>query len=135
MRLILSVWIIMISMLLASCGRAPAPTTEIDLTLTDFQFSPNSFMVPAGQEITIKSKNSGAVTHNFTIMNVGKTAGSEFGDEDLPNIYWKLEIPPGGDSSTTFTAPDQPGVYEIICSIPGHIQAGMLGKMTVVENK
>ncbi len=135
MRLILSVWITVISILLASCGGASAPTTEIDLTVTDFQFSPNSFTVPAGKEITLNTSNSGAVLHNIIIMNLGKTAGSEFSDEDLPNIYWKLEMPPGNNSSTTFTAPKEPGDYEIVCSIPGHVQAGMKGNRRVVGSE
>ncbi len=135
MRFILSVWIIAISILLTSCGGTSAPTTEIDVTLTDFQFSPNSFVVPTGKEITLTSRNSGGVIHNFMIMNLGQTVGQEYGDEDLANVYWKLEIPPGGDSSTTFTAPEEPGDYEVVCSIPGHVQAGMIGKLTVVESE
>jgi uncharacterized cupredoxin-like copper-binding protein len=124
-----------ISILLASCGGTSAPTTEIDLIMTDFQYSPNSFTVPAGEKITIHLVNSGAVVHNFIIMNPGQTAGSEFGDEDLPNVYWKLEVSPGNDSSTTFTAPEEPGEYEVVCSIPGHVQAGMVGRLIVVESK
>jgi uncharacterized cupredoxin-like copper-binding protein len=135
MRLILSVWITAISIVLASCGGTPAPTTEIDLTVTDFQFSPNSFRVPAGKEITLNTSNSGAALHNLIIMSLGKKAGAEFGEEDLPNIYWKLEMPPGDNSSTTFTAPKEPGDYEIVCSIPGHIQAGMHGNMRVVGSE
>jgi uncharacterized cupredoxin-like copper-binding protein len=135
MRLILSVWIAAISIVLASCGGASAPTTKIDLTVTDFQFSANSFTVPAGKEITLNTSNSGAVLHNIIIMNLGKTAGSGFGDEDLPNVYWKLEMPPGDNSSITFTAPKEPGDYEIVCSIPGHIQAGMKGNMRVVRSE
>jgi uncharacterized cupredoxin-like copper-binding protein len=135
MRSSLSMWIIAINILLASCGVSPAPTTEINVTLTNFQFSPSSFTVPAGKEITLNANNSGAVIHNFMIMNPGKTAGPEFGDEDLPNVYWKLELPPGRDSSTTFTAPEEPGDYEIVCSVPGHIQAGMLGKLTALASE
>jgi uncharacterized cupredoxin-like copper-binding protein len=135
MRLILSFWITVISILLASCGGASAPTTELNLTVTDFQFSPSSFTVPAGKEITLNISNSGAVLHNFIIMNLDTAAGTEFGDEDLPNVYWTLEIPPGDASSTTFTAPKEPGDYEIVCSIPGHIQAGMNGNMRVVGSE
>jgi uncharacterized cupredoxin-like copper-binding protein len=135
MRSFLPMWIIMTSMLLASCNARSAPASEIDVTLTNFQFSPGSFTVPAGKEIALNIKNSGEVIHNFVIMNPGKTAGPEFGDEDLSDVYWKLELPPGGDSSTIFTAPEKPGDYEIVCSIPGHIQAGMVGKLTVVKTE
>ena len=135
MRFILSVWITAASILLASCGGTSAPKTEIVVSLTDFQFSPNAFTVPTGKEITLHTSNSGAVLHNFMIMNLGRTAGPEFDQEDLPYVYWRLDIPPGGDSSTTFAAPDEPGDYEVVCSIPGHILAGMVGKLTVVESE
>ncbi|HEX5839693.1 MAG TPA: cupredoxin domain-containing protein [Anaerolineales bacterium] len=129
----MTVWVVAISLALASCGRSSAPTTTIEVTMTDFQFSPSAFTVPAGEQITLKSTNSGAVIHNFIIMNLGYNVGNEFDEEDLENVYWKLEIAPGGGTETNFTAPAEPGEYEIVCSTPGHVQAGMLGTLNVVE--
>jgi azurin len=38
----------------------------------------------------------------------------------------------GGESDTvTFTAPEEPGDYEYICTFPGHFAAGMKGTLTV----
>lgn len=128
--------LIVISLVLASCGsRASGPTTTIDVTMTDFQFEPAAFSVPAGQEITLNASNSGGVVHSFVIMKQGQSAGTEFNDEDQPNVYWSVEIQPGGSTSTTFTAPDQPGDYEVVCHVPGHLQAGMVGKLTVVADQ
>jgi uncharacterized cupredoxin-like copper-binding protein len=100
--------------------------------MTDFQFQPNQFTVPAGQEITFKATNNGAVVHNFVIMKKGTTAGDTFDDADIPNVYWQVELQPGASSSTTFTAPSEPGDYEVVCKTPGHIAAGMTAKLTVV---
>ncbi len=133
MRMKMTGWVVSISLALASCGGSSAPTTTIDVTMTDFQFSPSAFTVPAGEQITLKSTNSGAVIHNFIIMNLGYNVGNEFDEEDLENVYWKLEIAPGGGTETNFTAPEEPGEYEIVCSTPGHVQAGMLGTLNVVE--
>lgn len=135
MKMILYAWIWVVSLALASCGGAAAPTTTIDVTMTDFQFSPSSFTVPAGQEITVRSTNTGAVIHNFIIMHLGQSAGTEFDDDDIPNIYWETEIAPGGSVETSFTAPQEPGEYEVVCSTPGHVQAGMVGKLTVVADE
>ncbi|MDL1944781.1 hypothetical protein FBQ99_20840, partial [Chloroflexi bacterium CFX2] len=33
----------------------------------------------------------------------------------------------------SFTAPDQPGTYQIVCGMPGHLQAGMVGTLEVVK--
>ena len=74
-------------LVLTACGGAAAPSTAINVTMTDFQFSPNDFTVPAGQEITLNAANNGSVIHNFVIMKLGQSAGTSFGDEDLPNVY------------------------------------------------
>jgi uncharacterized cupredoxin-like copper-binding protein len=102
--------------------------------MTDFQFSPSQFKVPVGQEINLKSANTGAVVHNFVIMKLGQTAGTEFTEEDIPNVYWEVEIAPGGSVDTMFVAPSEPGEYEVVCRTPGHVQAGMVAKLIVVEN-
>jgi uncharacterized cupredoxin-like copper-binding protein len=120
------------ALVVAGCAGAGGPTTTIDVTFIDFQFNPNSFIVPAGQEITLNATNNGAVVHNFVIMKFGTTAGEEFGDEDIPNIYWEVEVDPGGSKSVTFTAPAEPGEYQVVCRTAGHVIAGMVGSLTVV---
>jgi uncharacterized cupredoxin-like copper-binding protein len=100
--------------------------------MTDFQFQPSRFTVPAGQEITFTSSNNGAVVHNFVIMKLGTTAGDMFDNEDVPNVYWEVELQPGGSTNTTFTAPSEPGEYEVVCRTAGHIISGMTAKLKVV---
>ena len=117
---------------LTSCGAAGGVTTSIDVRMTDFQFQPNQFTVPAGQEITFTSSNNGAVVHNFVIMKLGTSTGDFFDEEDIPNIYWETELLPGADTNTSFTAPTEPGEYEVVCRTEGHIASGMTGKLTVV---
>ena len=124
--------VVILALLLSSCGEA-GPTTTINVTLTDFQFTPNQFTVPAGQEITINVTNTGAVVHNFIIMKLGTTAGATYEEDDDANIYWgEKDIQPGGDLSVTFTAPTEPGEYEVVCRTEGHIASGMVGKLVVV---
>jgi uncharacterized cupredoxin-like copper-binding protein len=119
-------------MLLASCGGAGGVTTNIEVTMTDFQFQPNQFTVPAGEEISFSSSNNGAVLHNFVIMKLGTSAGPMFEDEDIPNVYWQVELVPGGSTETSFTAPTEPGEYEVVCKTEGHIASGMTGTLVVV---
>lgn len=136
MKKVLFAWIIVTGLILASCGGgASGPTTTIDITMIDFQFQPATFTVPAGQEISFKASNTGAVVHSYVIMNEGQSAGTEYTDEDRPNVYWEVEIQPGGSADTSFTAPAEPGEYEVICHIPGHLQAGMVGKLIVVADE
>lgn len=136
MKKLLVILSLAISLALTSCGGASkSASTKLDVTLTDFQFSPNQFTVPAGQQIALNLSNNGAVVHNFVIMKKGQSAGSEFTAEDEPNVYWQVELAPGGSTQTSFTAPSDPGDYEVVCKTPGHVQAGMTAKLTVVANK
>lgn len=125
---------IMLSLVLTSCGGG-GPSTTIDVTMTDFQFQPSQFTVPAGQEITFNSTNTGAVVHNFVLMKLGTTAGDIFDEEDTPNVYWEVEIQPGGSTNTSFTAPTDPGEYEVVCRTEGHIISGMSAKLIVVAGE
>jgi plastocyanin len=132
MKKVFVVLAVLLSLTLGACGGAGGPSTTIDVTMTDFQFQPSQFTIPAGQEITFNSSNNGAVVHNFVIMKLGTHAGDFFDEEDLPNVYWENELQPGSSTSTTFTAPSEPGEYEVICRTEGHIMSGMVAKLTVV---
>ena len=135
MKRTLIIMAVLLSLMLVSCGGA-GPSTTINVTLTDFQFAPNQFTVPAGQEITLNVVNTGAVVHNFVIMKLGTTAGDAFDDDDEANVYWEeVDIQPGGDINTTFTAPSEPGEYQVVCRTEGHIASGMVGKLIVVAGE
>lgn len=132
MKRVLFILSLLLIVALTSCG-AGGPTTTLNVTMTDFQFTPNQYTVPAGQEITLNVANTGAVVHNFVIMKLGTTAGPTYEEEDEVNVYWQeRDIQPGGDVSVTFPAPTEPGEYEVICRTEGHIASGMVGKLTVV---
>src|SRR5919106_4546386 len=100
---------VFLSLTLVSCGGGSGASTKINVTMTDFQFQPNQFTVPAGQEITFSSNNNGAVVHNFVIMKLGTSAGPFFDDEDVPNVFWQVEIQPGSSVNTSVTASTDPG--------------------------
>ena len=123
---------VFLSTLLVSCGAGGGVSNTINVTMTDFQFQPNQFTVPAGEEIAFDSDNNGAVVHNFVIMKLGTSAGDFFDDEDDPNVYWQVELPPGASTTTSFTAPSEPGTYEVVCRTEGHIVSGMSAMLTVV---
>ncbi len=123
--------ILLTSLALAACGGS-GPSTEINVSMTDFQFNPNTFRVPAGQEITVNASDNGAVVHDLVIMKFGTTVGDKYNEEDTPNIFWKIELQPGESTTSSFTAPTQPGEYQIVCGTKGHFEAGMIGKLIVV---
>ena len=131
MKRSLFIFLFVMMFVMSACGAGGASTT-IDVTFAEFTFTPSEFTVPAGQEITVNAKNNGAVIHEFVIMKLGETVGDDFGDEDEGNIYWEVEAEPGATVTATFTAPTEPGEYQIVCGTEGHFMAGMAGKLTVV---
>ena len=122
------------ALVLSACGGG-GPANKIDVAMSDFQFTPNTFTITAGEEITLNAQNTGAVEHEFVIMNFGMNAGDKFGDEDEGNIYWEVELEPGKSTTVTFTAPSEPGEYQVVCGTEGHLEAGMVATLTVVAGK
>ena len=136
MKKYLPLTVVALSLLLAltACGGSRTPLKVINVTITDFTFSPNSFTVYAGDQISFTAQNNGSNVHDFVIMKLGKDISGHFTDADRPNIYWgKENINPGTSVTDTFTAPAEPGQYQIVCAIAGHLEAGMVAKLTVVK--
>jgi uncharacterized cupredoxin-like copper-binding protein len=120
-----------LAILLSACSSSSQPSTKINVTMTDFEYSPRTFIVPAGQTITLHASNNGAVEHTFVIMKLGTAVVEKFTDADQANVYWQIKLGPGESVTETFTAPDVPGEYQVVCDTPGHFQAGMLAKLVV----
>ena len=124
--------LILLALALSAC-QSGGPSTKLNVEMTDFAFTPNHFTVPAGEEITVNIAHHGIVVHEFIIMKPGTNAGEHFDEDDIPNVYKLVEVPPGHSQSFTFTAPAEPGDYQVVCGIAGHIESGMIATLTVVE--
>lgn len=132
MKKILTLIAIILALLLTACGNS-GPSTKINFTMTDFAFTPNEFTVPAGQEITVHIIHDGTVEHDFIVMKYGTNAGEMFNEEDKANVFLEIDLQPEDSKTVVFTAPEQPGTYQIICGMVGHLQSGMVGKLTVID--
>jgi len=121
---------VMMALLLSGCAKKYS--TEMTVDVKEFVYTPTEFTIPAGEEVTLNITNSGSVEHEFVIMKYGKEVSVPFGDDDEDNIFWEVEVLPGGSESVTFTAPSDIGEYQVICGIPGHVEGGMIAKLFVV---
>lgn len=119
---------------LAACGSS-GPSTKLNFTMTDFAYSPNEYTVLVGEEITLNITHAGTMEHDFIVMKYGTDAGDMFDEADQPNVYWQMELQPGDSKTIVFTAPEQPGTYQVICGMPGHLQSGMVGKLIVIDQE
>jgi uncharacterized cupredoxin-like copper-binding protein len=96
-------------------------------------FTPTDYAIPAGQQITLELKNSGAIVHDFIILKKGVVIQGSFDqDKQKDDVYFQAKLDSNQADTFTFTAPAEAGDYQIICGIPGHFQAGMIAKLTVV---
>lgn len=132
MRTVRSILLGCLLYLLSACAAAAGPSTDLKVNMVDFAFEPNSFAVPAGQQITVELSNNGTAVHNFVIMKYGTEVVDHFTSQDEANVYWQAKLSPGTSDTFQFTAPDQPGEYQVVCSTEGHFEAGMLASLTVV---
>jgi plastocyanin len=109
------------------------PSTTLDVQMTDFAYSPTSFAIPAGKEITLNLKNNGKVPHEFVIIKRGEKVTLPFDDDDEAKVYWEQEAKAGETVSVKFTAPSEPGTYDVVCGQPSHMEAGMVSTLTVSQ--
>lgn len=130
-RLLVLLMMILVCVI-SACGKS-GPSTKLSFTMTDFAFAPTEFVVPAGKEITLHVTDDGTMEHDLIIMNYGTDAGDMFDEADQINVFWEIDLQPGNSETVVFTAPEQPGTYQIICGMPGHLQSGMIGNLIVTE--
>lgn len=93
-------------------GTAPK---VVKVTAKEFAFEPREVKIKAGQPVRLVLENRGVIEHDIVLEKLGvKTA----------------TIQPGKTAELTFT-PKAKGRYPIVCSVPGHKEAGMTGVLVV----
>jgi len=136
-------FILVCAILLAGCaGASGQPVTEIMVEATDFAYNPIAISVPAGEPVTLTLTNKGAVEHDFVVEKInitdvetsdnGPAAHHKMGDMSEYDLHFFAKA--GDTAVLNFTALE-PGTYEIFCSIEGHKEAGMIGKLIVAAQK
>jgi len=120
--------LLMLVTLLAGCG---PKKVSISADLADFTFTPAAWEIPAGAEVTITLVNKGTLEHEWVLMNKGYEVSIPFDADDEPQVFWEGEVEPGETATFTFTAPTDPGDYQVVCGTPAHAEAGMFGKVTI----
>ena len=100
----------------AAAEKSTAAPREVTVTATEMAFSPTTIELTAGQPVKLTFKNNGLVEHSWQSQIDGEAI--------------LLTAPSHQSASKTFT-PRAPGTYKVICTVPGHEQAGMVATVTV----
>lgn len=134
--LLKKVFPVFLAVLMSACA-AGQPTAKITVNLSEFAFEPGTLTVTAGQPVELTLVNEGAVEHDFVVEVISvediSTEGSMSGhDMSAEHSEFDLHTATGpGETSTLRFTPTEPGTYKIICSVPGHLDAGMTGELIV----
>ena len=97
-------------------GIVDAEAPEIELQASEFSYDATNLEIEAGQPVTIVLHNDGFLEHDITIEGFEVLGGAH--------------TQPGEVAAFT-VAIEQPGEYRYYCTIPGHLEAGMEGLLTV----
>lgn len=115
-------------------------------TKPGLKFSPETFQVKAGSKVQIVFNNNDDMLHNFVVVIQGTAIqvgemGMKLGLQgqeknyipDTPKVLYHTNVlQPHGAETIYFVAPDKPGDYTYVCTIPGHFYT-MQGTMKVVK--
>jgi plastocyanin len=87
---------------------------EVVVIATDFQFEPSVIEIQAGEPVNIVLEVTDG-GHNLGI------AQTEF----------VLPIVDEGERTSGGLVIDEPGTYQLVCTVPGHLSEGMVGSVEV----
>lgn len=127
---------VLLAVLLSACAGGSAQATKVTVTMKEFGFEPNVINVSAGTPVELTLINEGAVEHDFVIEVIPvKDVSTEGMDMDhMSGDHAEYDLhsatAAGATSTLSFTV-TEPGTYKIICSVPGHLDAGMTGELIV----
>lgn len=134
--------IVSVALLTACAAQAAQPATELTVQMQDFSYNPSSVTIPAGQPVTLTVDNTGNVEHDFVVEKInvttemiqdnGSTAHHAHGEEENYDLH--VSARPGEASILQMTV-SEPGTYEVFCSVEGHKEAGMIGKLIVLDQE
>jgi uncharacterized cupredoxin-like copper-binding protein len=96
---------------------ASAATRTINVTGVITAFTPGTINVKAGETVSICLKSTDT-DHDLTIAD----------------LSFKVAAAKGASVCKTLTVPTAAGSHKVICSLPGHESAGMVGSLVVAAS-
>ncbi len=112
LALVLAALVVSVAVAAGLAGTAPK---VVKVTAKEFAFEPKEVKVKAGQPVKLMLENKGVIEHDIVLEKLGLKTST---------------IQPGKTAELTFT-PKAKGRYPIVCSVPGHKEAGMTSTLVV----
>lgn len=111
-----------------------AAAQSVDVTLSEFQFSPARLTFRAGVPYRLRLRNTGDRSHTFVsedffkAIAVGKLVTPD--GEIVAPYVGAVALQPGAEKELLFVAV-RPGAYGLACTIPLHESFGMEGEIVI----
>lgn len=115
--------LMIVSLLVISCtgGTEPEDASpaelEISVVASEWKYEPADIQAPVGKTVRLVLENKGAIQHNIAIKELAFVVDAGPKQTRGKNLTLK-----------------KAGEYRLICSLPGHAEAGMVGTLTVTES-
>lgn len=122
----------------ADAGRSGYParvSRSIEVTMADtMRFAPDQMNFNAGETVRFAVSNAGKIRHEMVIGSVVELQEHAEMMRKMPAMQHTdpnmISLAPG-ESGELIWQFDRPGTYEFACLVPGHLEAGMTGRVDV----
>jgi uncharacterized cupredoxin-like copper-binding protein len=108
-------------------------TIEIRMT-DDMRFAPKEIQIKLGETLRLVVVNAGKVLHELVIGTQQELKAHAEMMKKHPGMEhdepYMAHVDPGQKGAIVWTF-NRAGVFEFACLIPGHFEAGMIGRITV----
>ncbi|HUG24483.1 cupredoxin domain-containing protein [Piscinibacter sp.] len=120
-------------------GDAKAVVRTIEVKMTDrMRFTPDRIEVREGETVRLVHKNAGRIMHEFVLGTKKELDEHAALMKKFPGMEhdepYMAHVGPNKTGEVIWTF-NRAGEYDFACLIPGHYEAGMVGKITVVDTK
>lgn len=129
--LLISCWLVTFP---AFAGPAPL---EVKISLGsgqgELKFFPSQLNFIAGQKYKLILDNPSPTKHYFTAKDFADASWTqkvEAGKVEIKGAIHELELKPNAQAEWVIV-PLKTGKYKLICTIPGHAEAGMVGEIAI----
>lgn len=116
-------------------GAAKLARRTIEVSMLDtMKFSPDSINIKVGETVKFVLKNTGGQLHEFVIGTKKENAEHAALMLKFPNMEHDepyMAHVPAGKTGEIIWKFNRVGNFDFACLIPGHYQAGMIGKIIV----
>jgi uncharacterized cupredoxin-like copper-binding protein len=121
----------------AATSLSQQPPIELQVSLGDaagqLKFVPDQLTLSPNRRYRLVLTNPSTAKHYFTAKDFADaiwTQKVDAGNVEIKGAIRELELRPGSQAEWVFVTL-RPGDYSLRCTIPGHTEAGMIGKIKI----